>query len=469
MKDSLLKLSIITLLGSSLSAQAAETLSELYSRSVGSDGTYLIADVERQAAKEQYTQARSELLPSAGVSASAGKTWSNDYDVARIGYTLSLSQPLYKPSSSLSIDRAGINQDKVEEEFKSVDQALMMRVANAYFDVLAAYDALAFSRAKKTASLRQLEQSRQRFDVGLIAITDVQEAQAGYDADIASEIAAMNSLENAHETLRQIVGKYDKDNLAALSESIPLLSPDPADTESWVKAAMDNNPRLKALRYAADMAQKSIDISRSAHLPQVNLVGSHENAYRDSDAASMDGDYQDLGVSVQMSMNFDVSGGIRASTREARIRYQQALQQYEHLADDIQTQVLISYRNVLSGISLVKAQKQAILSSQTAYEAAQTGFDVGTRTTVDILTAQRNLLDAKRAHALARYQYVLATLQLKQAAGLLTEEELNKLDQWFGRTVEESFKKAESADMPEDAAPKDTMSEDAAAETSAAP
>lgn len=429
---------------------AAETLFELYQLSRQHDVNYRLADAERDAAREAHAQARAALLPGASLSANAAQVWGKETNTSSAGYTLSLSQSLYQRDASIRLEQADVAIEKTDVDFTLAEQSLVLRVAQAYFDVLSAYDALAFARAKKNASFQQLEQSRQRFEVGLIPITDKEEAQAAYDADIANKLAAKNALDNAHEVLRELTGKYHRESLAALSAEIPLEAPKPENQSSteadesqpinaWVKLALDNSLELKSLNYAVEIAQQGIDLARSAHSPQVAAVGSHSYSYRDSDSPMLDGDDRDLTLALQLSMPFDISGGIRASTREAQVRYTQALEQRDGKQREIERRVRNAYLSVMSGISLVKARQQAVKSSQTAYRAAVASFDAGIRTTVDVLTAQRNLLDAKRAHALSRYQYVLARLQLKQAAGLLDEDAVRELDQWFGRTVEETL------------------------------
>jgi len=408
----------------------AKSLHELYQLAKTSEPDFQIAALERDAARERYLQAKSAFKPSASAAASFGKGWDEELEETsdNVGYTLSLDYQVYNRSRDITLTQSERSIEKVEANYQNAEQGLTLQVAQLYFNVLRAIDDLVFSRVSKEAIKKQLEQSQQRFEVGLIAITDVQESQAGYDLAIADEIQAQNALDTAYEALREVVGEYHQD-LDILRDEIPLLDPDPANMEKWVESAIENNPALAAAQYDVEIAKESINLRRSEHYPIVAASASHGYSDQTSNGFSSDGFDNRIGLSVQMP--FDLSGRLRAQTREAQIQYNQSLDSLEKQRRQIQRNVRDSYLNVQSGISRVKALKQAVVSNETAYSATLTGFEVGTRTSVDVLNARQALLNAQRNYSNARYIYITNTLQLKQAAGLLKEEDLEKLGEWL--------------------------------------
>lgn len=408
----------------------AKSLYELYQLAQKSEPSFQIAALERDAARERYLQAKSAFKPSASAQANLNKGWNGEFESTSdsIGYTLSLNYHIYNRSRDITLTQSERAIEKVESNYQSAEQGLSLQVAQLYFDVLRAIDNLVFSRVAKEAIKKQLEQSEQRFEVGLIAITDVQESQAGYDLAIADEIQAQNALDTAYEALREVVGEYHQD-LDILRDDIPLLDPDPANMEKWVESAIENNPALAAAQYDVEIAKESINLRRAENYPIVAATASHGYTDQSSNGFGSDGFDHSVGLAVQMP--FDLSGRLGAQTREAQIQYTQALDSLEKQRRQIQTEVRSAYLNVQSGISRVKALKQAVVSNETAYSATQTGFEVGTRTSVDVLNARQALLNAQRNYSNARYIYIVNTLLLKQAAGLLQAEDLEKLSEWL--------------------------------------
>ena len=408
----------------------SKNLQEFYSLAKSSDPSFHIADIEREAAKERREQAKSAFRPSASGQASYTESRDMEFDDGgnSSGYTLSLDYQLYNKSRGISLTQTERSIEKADADYRSAEQNLMLNVAQLYFGVLSAIDDLVFSKVSKQAIRKQLEQSQQRFDVGLIAITDVQEAQAGYDLAVANELQAKNALDTAYEKLREVVGAYHQD-LDTLRNEISLARPDPENIETWVEHALENSPSLAAAQYDVELAQQNIDLQRAGHHPIVGVSAQH--SYNDQDAGMLRSHGFNNSLSLSLQLPFDLSGRVRAQTREAQVTYTQALDVLEQRRRQIQRSVREAYLNVLSDISRVTALKQAVVSNQTAYRATVTGFEVGTRTSVDVLTARQNLLGAQRNYASARYGYILNSLSLKQAAGLLTDEELSKLSQWL--------------------------------------
>jgi len=418
----------------------AETLLELYELAVQNDPQLKIAHKEYLATLEKRPQARALLLPYLGLGAEVNETWSNDsgmFDGSREntsgGYNVSLSYPLYQRDLRVQVEQVDSQIKQVEANYESAKQALMERLSTRYFGVLAANDNVKFAGSAKGAFQRQLDDAQQRFEVGLIAITDVQEAQAGYDLAVADEIEAQNELDNAIEALREITGTYHS-LLATLNEDAPLLGPDPKDIDSWTEYALKNNPQILAAEYSIETANKEIEKQRAGNWPTVEVVGKHSysDVFRGNDSP-FGNKSRNNSIGLQLSYPLYEGGAIRARTREAKQRYYQSLDQKEQQRRAVQLQTRQAFVNVLSNISRVKALKQALFSTETALKAIQAGFELGTRTSVDVVNAQRDLLRAQRNYSNARYNYVLNTLRLKQASGLISVDDLGKINSWLSQ------------------------------------
>ena len=413
-------------------AAGAETLLEVYRQAEASDPQFKIAEAEQLAAREQVPQARSLLLPNVGLSGSAiaQRGQGRSTDATTLGYSVSVTQPLFQRDAQIQNDQADKQVEKAEVDYEYARQELILRVAQRYFEVLSALDELEFARTNKAAIHRQLDQSQQRFEVGLIAITDVHESQARYDLANAEEISAENELSTAREALREVAGQY-YDSLAGLGDGIEFAPPDPASIEHWTERALEQNPALLALQFDAQIAAQEVHRQRAARLPEIDLVGRHSYSDSDTDDSFSGGYSHTNSLGVQFSMPLYVGGAISSRTREAKIRHQQALDSIELQRRQIERQVRDAYLGILAGISRVTALQQAVVSSQSAYEATRTGFEVGTRTSVEVLNSQRDLLAAKRDYANSRYHYVLNTLILKRAVGTLKVTDLEALEAWF--------------------------------------
>ncbi len=302
-------------------------------------------------------------------------------------------------------------------------------MATRYFLVLGAIDNLAFVRADKAALTRTLDQAKQQFEVGLAAITDTLKAQAAYDISISDEINAEQLLADAEEALRELTGELPG-GLSVLNAEIPLLEPKPADQDEWVAAAIDQNPLMLAAQAATETARQEVQVQRSGHYPSVDVTADY--SYRDNRF----GGFQDLqrndsAIGLQMNLPLYQGGLTSSRTREQRALLEEAQEQQEQQYRAIARQTRDNYRGIVSGISRVNALERAIESNEKAYEAATAGFDVGTRDIVDVLDAQRELLRARRDHARSRYDYLLNSLRLKQAAGILGEQDLAEINGWL--------------------------------------
>jgi len=395
------------------------------------------ADATRSAQKETKSQSIAQLLPSLSFSANTDKIKSETTNSAFFpavsetyrshAYQLTLTQPIYRHDRWVALRQANSTVSQAEADYGIAEQALIIRFSESYFNLLAAKDNLDFAHAEKEATARQLEQAKQRFEVGLIAITDVHEAQAQYDLTVAQEITADNQLASAREALQEITGQYEKAPLS-LQDEIPLLNPNPEDIDAWVKKATAQNLTLQSAIYSSDIAHEEINRQRAGHLPTVDLVASRTQSVtggltgRDNDVDK---------ISLQLNVPIFSGGSVNSRTREAAYRAEAAKQGLIQARRSITRQTRDAYLGVIAEVSRVKALKQAVISNTKAYEATQVGFEVGTRTIVDVLLSQRELFRAKRDYARSRYDYILNTLRLKQAAGSLARTDIEAINKWL--------------------------------------
>ncbi len=318
---------------------------------------------------------------------------------------------------------------QAEVDLNAAQQDLMIRVADKYFEVLAAQDNLTFSRAEKEAIGRQLEQTTQRFNVGLIAITDVHEAQSRFDLSIANAVNAENRVANAHEAMREITGKYFTD-FSVLTKDTPLVEPNPSDIDKWGEMALQQNLQLTSAKFSVDIARSDVKTQKSTYYPTLDLVGNRTFSDR---LESNSFPTESIGTSVALQFNWSIYQGGATSSRvaAARHRLEQSIQSLEGQHRATVRGVRDAYLGVLAGISRVKALKQAVVSQQSALDATQAGFEVGTRTTVDVLNARTFLYASQRNYAESRYNYILNTLRLKLAAGSLSTIDLKLINDWL--------------------------------------
>jgi outer membrane protein len=409
----------------------------IYQVALEYDAEMRAAEAELRAALEARPQARSALLPQLEAGASQAHTRTEpsgfpntSYDTTR--FDLTLNQSVYDHRNYVVLRQADLGIAQATAVRDSARQALILRVAEAYFGVLAAQDNLTFAEAEKEAIGRQLEQAERRFEVGLIAITDVKESQAQFDIAVAQEIAAMNQLDVAREQLAVVTGQY-YEALAALSVAMPLATPEPADMDQWVASAVDTNLTLTAQRFATEFAAEEIKRQRAGHYPTVGLQAS----YADIDNSGAPGDQfqfldrRDTQIALQLRVPLYTGGRTTSLTRESRERFDSAREQLALTQRLTVQQTRSAYLSVVSGASQVRALERALESTQAAAEAAEAGFEVGTRTAVDVLLALREVFRAQRDYAQARYDFVLNTLRLRQAAGTLDEQDIMAVNAWL--------------------------------------
>jgi outer membrane protein len=347
---------------------------------------------------------------------------------------LQLRQALVDLAAWNRWQQAGANTAAAEATYRIAEQTLVVRAAEAYFNVLAAADSVRFADAEKKAVERSLELAKKRFEVGLSAITDVQEAQARFDLTVAQMIEAEQALVSAKLALTEITGAPTA-RIVPLRDDIPLLGPTPDDVNDWVKAAADNSLEIRVARAQADAAKQGLDASWAAHYPTLGLVGEKQDYYDEGVnplGAYSETDRDSLAYRLELNVPIFAGGSTQAAVNSAKGLHQQRRAELEGRQRTVERSTRNAYQGVIAGVSRVKALKQAVLSSNTALEASEVGLEVGARTAVDVLNAQRELFRAQRDYARSRYDYLLNILRLKQAAGQLTKRDLVEIDALLG-------------------------------------
>ncbi|KQA18478.1 outer membrane channel protein TolC [Vibrio metoecus] len=423
----LLPLFVSAALGTLSSAVWAENLAEIYNQAKENDPQLLSVAAQRDAAFEAVTSSRSALLPqinlTAGYNINRSDQDPRESDLLSAG--ISFSQELYQRSSWVSLDTAEKKARQADSQYAAAQQGLILRVAQAYFEVLRAQDNLEFVRAEKAAVGRQLEQTKQRFEVGLSAITDVHDAQAQYDGVLADEVLAENSLTNSYETLREITGQeYSK--LAVLDTKRFAASRTTDSTEALIEKAQQQNLSLLSARISQDVARDNISLASSGHLPSLTLDGGYNygNNSNDNAKGTSGEEYNDFKIGVNLSVPLYTGGNTTSQTKQAEFAYVAASQDLEAAYRSVVKDVRAYNNNINASIGALRAYEQAVISAKSALEATEAGFDVGTRTIVDVLDATRRLYDANKNLSNARYNYILSVLQLRQAIGTLSEQDV---------------------------------------------
>ena len=421
----LLPLFISAAIGSLSSSAFADTLAEVYDQAKQNDPTLLRSAAQRDAAFEAVTSSRSTLLPQINLTANYDinrgdrNSANNDSNVwgAGIGFT----QELYQRSSWITLDTAEKTARQADSAYAAEQQGLILRVATAYFEVLRAQDNLEFVRAEKAAVARQLEQTKQRFEVGLSAITDVHDAQAQYDAVLADEVLAENTLTNNYEGLREITGQ-EHSNLSILDTDRFSASKSSESAVALVEQAQEKNLSLLAARISQDIAKDNISLASSGHLPSLTLDGSY--SLTDQSNSSSDYDQDNLNLGLNLVVPLYTGGNTTSLTKQAEYNYVAASEDLEATYRSVVKDVRAFNNNISASIGALRAYEQSVVSAQSALEATEAGFDVGTRTIVDVLDSTRRLYDANKNLSDARYNYILSVLQLRQAVGTLSEQDI---------------------------------------------
>jgi len=436
----------------------AENLIEVYLDAVRGDPLVREAEARRDAALEAKPQARGALLPQVNVN---GQYATRDSDGDNVfnqvvdpdndpttdnnvivpvrssqssdsdfwNYQAEITQSLFSWEQWQALKRADSSVAVAEATYRAAQQNLLVRVSQAYFDVLAAEDTLGAAEAALEALTRQLEQAEKRFEVGLIAVTDVQEARAAHDNARAGVIAAMRAVATAQEALRELTNK-DYQTLAKPAEAMPLDKPDPADEQAWVDLALKDNLDVIAARLNGDVASRDVKIAQGGHFPTLELFANRTEY--DSQATQTnngltgpaDSSQTQDTIGVQVVIPIYSGGATQSRVREQVHLHRAARERLEGAMRSAERETRDAYLGVIAEKARVQALQQAVKSSQTALEATEAGFEVGTRTTVDVLDARRRLFEAQRDFARSRYDYLINIVRLESASGGLKQEDL---------------------------------------------
>jgi len=453
------------LLAAAASAASAKDLVGVYEDALRNDPTIRAADANRLASRESRPQALAALLPQIAGSGAYTRDHNSGFIdqpteifdptgrptgafvVAPLNYSqgytqrqwgLNLRENLFSWSNWVTLKQANAQVAQAEATYLAAEQNLILRICQAYFNVLSALDNLQAQEASLEAIARQLDQADKRYDVGLIAITDVQEAKAARDTASAAVIAAKRTLATAEDQLEEITGeKYD--SLTKPGDDMPLNTPEPADEGKWVNISLEQNATLVAARLNADVARDNVQVAFGGHLPTVSIVAGRTFTEQSGPyafgGATLDGygnKINDRQISLQLSVPIFSGGATQSRVRQSQYLWIAAKEQMTQTSRATERQARDAYLGVISGIARVQALRQALESSQTALKATEAGYEVGTRTAVDVLNARRTLVQAQTDYSGSRYDFIVSIIQLRLAAGNLDRPQLEQINSWLG-------------------------------------
>jgi outer membrane protein len=411
----------------SVSTQSADLIT-VYEESVRTNPLLAAAAANLEAVRERRPQAIAGLLPEVGIDGSLSRLRVKNLNQSQPADRstnktagINLTQPLFRYDRWIQLKQSDSEIAGAEAEYLAAEQELMIQVAERYFQVLDAQDNLQFAESEKNSIGRQLDQATQRFEVGLIAITDVKAAQARYDLSVSQEIRAISELVEAKDSLREVVGTY-YDKLAPLKAELELVPPQPDSTDTWVKKAKQQNLSILSAQATAELARQEISRQRSGHYPTLDLNASSN--FRDTGRGVAPVERYDNEIGVQLNIPVYQGGAVNSRTREARSRFQEATDRLQQEIRTTEFETRNAYRGVMTDIAQVRALRKSLESTEIAIEAEEAGFEVGTRTIVDVLDATRENYLARLNYARARYLYVVDQLRLKKAAGILSRQDM---------------------------------------------
>lgn len=446
MKRSPTKILVLMLTSLASSVHAAD-LVQIANAAWSYDGTWRAARLNWDADQQLLVQGRAALFPN--VSASYGR-YDNERKIEDLNLTqnygsevstFTLTQPLFRVDAWYGYKEAKSSTDIAQANFEQARQDFVLRVAQGYFGVLRAWDTLVSAKAEEKAIGRQLEQTQERFDVGLVPATDVEEAQATYDLTRVNLIVAQQQYDIARDQLETLTGQR-WETLSELKDDLPMKGPQPARMDDWIEKARAQNPQVLAARYNAELSENTAKRQLGAQLPQVQLVAQYQHSHTAPEGSSAAGfatgvnpDSESKQIGVEVSLPLFQGGGLNSRRKEAALRADAASYQYQQALRDIIQQARSAYRTVEADALRVSARKQAIRSARSALEATQSGYDVGTRNVVDVLNAQQALFAAERDYANARYDYIINSLTLKSTTGDLRQGDLASVNQWLSDTA----------------------------------
>ncbi len=435
-KKHLLAVAISSLL-TSTSALATDLVT-IYEQAVQYDSGIAASKAAYQAEQEGTYQARATLLPIITANASAGHSdqeFDNNSATAvddsfkSTEYGVSLTQPLFRADAWFSYQSSKYNSQRAEADFSKAQQDLILITSTAYFSVLREIENVATTKSAEAAFKRQWEQAKERFDVGLIAITEVHESRASYDSTKTARIQSEGDLEIARENLARLTGTIYRD-LNKLSPDFPISQPSPGNPEEWVNTAYNQNWSIKSAEFALKTLSEQHKTEKSGHYPTLDLSASY--MVNENDGSHLqDNTRDDASVYLLFQVPIYQGGGTSASIRRSRFLVEQSRQTLETTRRNTKLDTRSLYTAIKTDIDTVASQQQNIISRESALEATRAGYSVGTRNIVEVLDAERSYFIALRDYANARFDYVIDTLSIKQAAGTLSPQDLIDLNKWL--------------------------------------
>jgi outer membrane protein len=420
---------------------AATDLLQMYQEALIQDPGLQSAKSAQIAGQEALPQGRALLLPSVSLSAN---TQYNDVETQYSGtsilsgarrkynsngYSVDLTQPLFRAKNFAQYAQSKFSVEQSDALFAAAQQDLILRVSQAYFDVLLAQYNVTLSQAQKEAISEQLAQAKRNFEVGTATITDTHDAQARYDLTVAQEISAQNNLEISRNALLQIIGRQPGE-LATVRSDLPLVPPDPASMEEWVEKAVQNNAEVVIARATLQIATEEVNKARGGHFPTIDIVASYSDGTVGGGTFGAN-DQTSKVVGLQLNLPIFQGGATSSAVRQAVANQEKARQDLDVTQRRIAQTARQSYLGVTSGIAQVKALQQAVISNQSSFDSTQLGLEVGVRTSVDLLNARQQLFGARRDLAQALYNYILSRLRLSAAGGALTEADVQQINGWL--------------------------------------
>jgi outer membrane protein len=433
----------LMLISSPCVADPTQNLQDIFLQALAHDPAWAAARNSHVAMQEISVQGRALTLPTVTAGANLGHSNSDatfkgtiplfayrgEQSFDSYGYNLNIIHPLYRRENNVQYAQSQTQVAQADDQLEAAHQNLMLQVANAYFDVLLAQDKIDLILAQKAAIAKQLEQAKTNFDVGTATITDVNEAQARFDLTTAQEIAAINELEVKKRSI-QAITTVVPGRLATAKANIQVARPNPDDMESWVALAAENNIALKVQQHSLKIATQEIEKAHARNLPTVDVVGSYSDNHANGGVNPMNypADERLLSIGLQVQLPLYQGGAITSKEREAVANQQKAQDELEGVRRQAELQARQAYLNVGSTMAQVKAYEQALTSSKSQLDSTHLGYEVGVRTSVDVLNAQQQFYSAQRDLLQARYAYLLSLLQLRAAAGLLNDNDMTEIN-----------------------------------------
>ena len=423
---------------SSIVIAEAETPLQIYQKAIDNDPSLRIANTRIWIKRENQFLSRGGLYPEIDLTAAIARN-REDVETQGVGTSgltyfdsnniqLKLKQPLYNKENYSKVDSADAEFKVAENEHKIAQQKMIMQVTESYFEVLSAQDNLGFAGAEKQTTTEQLENIKRRYKVGKSTITDLQEAQASYDLSSAQAILAQDNYDDALDGLTLITGKQHTE-IAILSSTFKPTTLKPANLDHWVNAAVNNNLQMKATNNSILALNHAVQQQRAKHYPTLDLVAK----YRIEETGGRFGetDTKDGSIGLEFDLPIYNGGQTNSRVRTAYLKQNEAKFNLQKTRRSVVRETRKSYRAVMTSIQRIKALNQAVISAQAAAKAISKGYKIGTRTSADVLDAQRELFKAKRDYSADKYRYILNFLQLKNITGSLNKDDVSRISKWF--------------------------------------